>query len=211
MSLRHGAHMSSNPVDPVHLKSRLSRCVKSVVLGVVPVFFAFAALGVVMWDVGRPLHMRRWDHHAIVATFAGMEVTMRQPVVFSFRYRVENRTRADYEFPRVGSLYRVSAGAKRLERDPTVKWESSRTIPAGRKVNIRIQVEYRYEGTPALNREFHAFANRRLAELTGFAAIDPIAMYAIGFPTPASVELRPTRRDDLWAALGAEAAPVLSE
>src|SRR5512139_4271356 len=133
---------------------------------------AVVAVGLVVWCINRPTAMRPWNREAVTAKYTNLYVRTGQPLVFTFRYTLENHTGRDYELPATDNLYKVLANGKGLERDANLKWDVGTTVPAGQKVNVGIHVEYEYtEGTADLEK-LNAFTKRRLSEIDGFAALD---------------------------------------
>lgn len=141
------------------------------------------------WYANRPVKARPWNETAVTAKYTDLYVTTGQPLVFTFRYTLENHTHHDYELPSSGSIYKILADGKGLDRDATLKWEGGTSVFAGQKVNVGIHVEYEYrEGNADLDEKLRAFAKRRLSEIEGFAALDQVNRYEIRFPKPPDVK-----------------------
>jgi hypothetical protein len=150
---------------------------------------AVVLAGLVVWYINWPATMRPWNREAVTAKYADLYGRTGNPLVFTFRYTIENHTGRDYELPASDNLYKVLANGKGLERDATLKWDGGTTVPAGQKVNVGIHVEYEYtEGTADLDEKFIAFTKRRLSEIEGFAALDQLNRYEIRFPKPPEVK-----------------------
>ena len=148
-----------------------------------------AAAAVVLWYATRPARVRAWNQSAITAKYADLYLKIGQPLIFTFRYTIENHTGRDYKFPSADSLYKVLADGKGLEKDATLKWDGGTSVPVGQKINIGIQVEYEYtDGSPDLDTKLTAFTKRRLAEIEGFAVLDQVNRYDIRFPKPPEVK-----------------------
>jgi hypothetical protein len=154
------------------------------------VTLAVVAVAVVFfWYTNRPVKAPPWNRTAVTAKYTDLYLTTGQPLVFTFRYTLENHTGHDYELPSSGSIYKILAEGKGLERDTTLKWDGGTSLPAGQKINIGIQIQYPYSETYSRDEKensekLNAFTNRRLAEIDGFAALDEVNRYEIRFPKP---------------------------
>lgn len=141
-------------------------------------------LGAGIWYFGRTSPEPPWNSDAIVARYADLYMTIGNRMVVTVRYTIENRSGQDYVLPSSENLYKVLADGKGLERDPTLKWDGGPIVPAGQLVNVGIQVSYDYEGSSQDTGEISVFTNRRLAEIEGFAMLDPVKRYDVRFPKP---------------------------
>src|SRR5262249_39145432 len=148
------------------------------------VTLAFIAAAVVFfWYTNRPVTLRPWNQTAITAKYTDLYLTTSRPLVLTFRYTLENHTGRDYELPSSGSIYKVLADGKGLDRDQSLKWDGGTSILAGQKVNIGIHLEYEYTGAATDSDEMlTAFTKRHLSEIDGFAAMDQMNRYEIRFP-----------------------------
>jgi hypothetical protein len=141
------------------------------------------------WYTNRPVKARPWNQTAVTAKYTDLYLTTGRPLVLTFRYTLENHTDHDYELPSSGSIYKVLADAKGLDRDGSLKWDGGTSVLAGQKVNVGIHVEYEYTGENTdLNEKLTAFINRRLSEIDGFAALDQLNRYEIRFPKPPDIK-----------------------
>lgn len=143
---------------------------------------------VAFWYTSRPVKPGAWDRTAIMAQYTGLSVKTSDPLVFTFRYSVENHTGLDYNFPTPTNIYKILPEGKGLERDESLRWGDATSLPAGQKINIAIQIEYEFreasEGDRNDPEKLTEFVKRRLAEIEGFAALDEAKRYEITFPKP---------------------------
>jgi hypothetical protein len=146
-------------------------------------------VGLWLWQLNRRKPQQPWNNIAIKAAFTDLEVFAEaDKCYFDFRYSLENTTERDYT---------VSSDAKlrvRLTKDmsymdiPEMTWEQGVFIPARQKVNIKVRVpfqysDYNFSKKQADDRgELAHFANKRLAEIDGFALFDPTDRYRVDFP-----------------------------
>src|SRR5215831_10522102 len=151
-----------------------------VTLALIPVVF--------FWYANRPVRVRPWNQTAITAKYTDLYLTTSRPLVLTFRYTLENHTGQDYELPSSGSIYKVLADGKGLDRDASLRWEGGTSVLAGQKVNVGIHVEYEYTDSIDLDEKLAAFTKRRLSEIDGFAALDQVKRYEIRFPKPSDIK-----------------------
>lgn len=158
-----------------------------ITLAIVAVTFA------AFWYRSRPVKPGPWNRTAITAEFTGLSVEISGPLVSTFRYSAENHTGHDYELPANGSIYKILAERKGLERDGTLQWAGGRFLPAEQKINIAIQIEYPGASDTDRNdpEKLTAFMKRRLAEIEGFAALDEANRYEIRFLIPKPPDTKP--------------------
>jgi hypothetical protein len=141
------------------------------------------------WYTNRPVKARPWNQNAVTAKYTDLYLTTGRPLVLTFRYTLENHTDHDYELPSSGSIYKVLADGKGLDRDASLKWEGGTSVLAGQKVNVGIHVEYEYTADNTdFDEKLTAFTKRRLSEIDGFAALDQLNRYEIRFPKPPDIK-----------------------
>lgn len=144
-----------------------------------------AALGVMAWYQSRPDDLPPWNRDALTARYSDLFVTAAQPVVFTFRYMIENHSGKDYQLPSADSLFRTLANGKGLDHGQALAWDGGTSVPTGQVVNIGIKVEFPYpEDAVHLDEKLSEFTASRLAEMDGFVALDQVNRYEIRFPKP---------------------------
>jgi hypothetical protein len=145
----------------------------------------------VVWYANRPAKARPWNQTAVTAAYSNLYLTTGRPLVFTFRYTLDNHTGLDYQLPGNESIYKVLAEGKGLDRDARLKWEGGTTVLAGQKVVVGIHVEYDYTDDDSNDEKLAAFAKRALSEIDGFAALDQLNRYEIRFPKPSALAAQP--------------------
>ncbi len=148
-----------------------------------------AVVGLWIWQSSRPKAQEPWNNKAIKATFTDLSmVTDADKFYFDFRYSLENTTEKDYTVPADAKLMLRVAKDMSFRDIPEMTWEQGSFIPSRQKVNIKVRLPFPLSDFNISQKklddlkEMTQFADRRLAEMDGFALFDSADRYRVDFP-----------------------------